>query len=234
MDVVLIPGFWLGADSWRDVVPVLNDAGHTVHALTLPGLDPASTDRGRIGLADQVSAVVATVDALPGPVVLVGHSGGGSVASLAADRRPEHVWQVVYVDSGPLGEGGNINDSLPELDGEVPLPDWSAFDESELRDLTNELRARFRDEAVPEPARVARDRAHLTNVRRYDVPSTIVASTMPAAQLGELIASGHPYVAEFGRMRRRAILDLPTGHWPQFTKPRELGEAIVRALAERP
>jgi len=232
--VVLIPGFWLGADSWRDVVPVLKEAGHTVHALTLPGLDPASTDRSRIGLADQVSAVVATVDALPGPVVLVGHSGGGSVASLAADRRPEHVWQVVYVDSGPLGDGDNINDSLPEVDGEVPLPEWAAFDESELRDLTEELRARFLRDAVAEPARVTSDRAHPTSVRRYDVPSTIIGCTMLADQLNELVESGHPYVAEFGRMRRRTIIDLPTGHWPQYTKPRELGEAIVRALAERP
>ena len=74
--------------------------------------------RAGIGLADHIAAVVRLVDGLEDPVVLVGHSGGGAVIHAVADARPERIARNVYVDSGPLGEGGSINDELPvEGDG---------------------------------------------------------------------------------------------------------------------
>lgn len=42
--------------------------------------------------------------------------------------------------------------------------------------------------------------------------------------------AGHPFTAELARIRDVDYIDLPTGHWPQFTKPRELGEAILKAV----
>lgn len=234
MDVVLIPGFWLDATSWDRVTPPLEAAGHTVHPLTLPGLESKDSDRSAIGFADHVAAVVSAIDALPGQVALVGHSGGGSIASVAADARPDRVAQVIYVDSGPISEGGSINDSLAAVDGEVPLPDWSDFDESDLAGLTEELRAEFRERAIPEPARVTSDAARLTDGRRYDIPCTAISCTLPREVFERLMAEGHPYVAEFARMKRRRIVELPTGHWPQFSRPIELGEAIAAALADAP
>ena len=62
MDIILIPGFWLGASSWSEVAPALEQAGHRVRALTLPGLESADADRSDIGLRDQVDAVIAAVD----------------------------------------------------------------------------------------------------------------------------------------------------------------------------
>src|SRR4051794_30838140 len=120
MDIILIPGFWLDGSSWGEGAPALEEAGHRVDALTLPGLESADGDRGGIGLRDHVDAVVAAVDAAGGPVVLVGHSGGGAIAHAAADARPDRVARVVYVDSGPLGDGGAINDELPARNGEGP------------------------------------------------------------------------------------------------------------------
>lgn len=58
-------------------------------------------------------------------------------------------WRVVYVDSGPLGDGGVINDELPAANGEIPLPDWAAFEEQGLVGLDDELRERFRRIAIP-------------------------------------------------------------------------------------
>jgi pimeloyl-ACP methyl ester carboxylesterase len=46
-----------------------------------------------------------------------------------------------------------------------------------------------------------------------------------------LMAKGHPYTAELARVHDAKLVDLPTGHWPQFTKPAELGAALVKALA---
>ena len=226
-----MPGFWLDASSWDDVVPVLEAAGHRTHALTLPGTESRDADRSGIGLRDHVDAVVAVVDRLEPGVVLVGHSGGGAIAYAAADARPDRVARVVYVDSWPLGPGRCINDGFAAEDGGVPLPDWSAFGEDELRELDEEKRAAFRARAVPTPARVPSDPQQLTDERRYDVPATIIACESPSAALREWMAQGEPALAELAKVRDVTWFDLPTGHWPQFTRPEELGRLLAAAVA---
>jgi pimeloyl-ACP methyl ester carboxylesterase len=230
MDVILIPGFWLDASSWGQIPQVLERAGHHVRALTLPGLESGDTDRRSIRLRDHVDAVVAEIDDVDGSVALVGHSGGGAIAHAAADARPDRIARVVYVDAGPLGAGQSINDQLPVVDGEIPLPDWSEFGEEDLRDLDENLRDAFRARAVPQPAAVATDPQVLTDERRYDVPATIIACGFSSDQLRGWIAEGHPYVAELAAMHDVEYVDLPTGHWPQFTRPEELGRAILAAI----
>lgn len=230
MDIILVPGFWLDASSWSEVTPPLVAAGHRVHPLTLPGLESKDAPRAGIGLRDHIDAVVAAVDAVEGPVVLVGHSGGGAIIHGAVDARPDHVTRAVYVDSGPLGEGGVINDGLPAEGDEVPLPPWEGFEDADLTDLNEELRAAFRARAIPEPRGVTSDRQHLHDERRYNVPATVIACEFPSSLLIEWMDSGHPFVAELSRIRDVEYMDLPTGHWPQFTKPAELGQAILAAV----
>jgi pimeloyl-ACP methyl ester carboxylesterase len=233
MDIILIPGLWLDGSSWDEVVPALERAGHRTHALTLPGMESKDADRSEITLRDHVDAVVEVIDSFDpadGKVVLVGHSGGGAIAHAAVDARPDRVARLVYVDSGPLGDGGLINDELPAENGEVPLPDWSLFGEEDLVDLDDELRAAFRERAIPSPARVARDAQQLSDERRYDVPATVIACEFSSAMLRDWIEQGHPYVRELAKMRDVEYIDLPTGHWPQFTRPEELGRAILASV----
>jgi len=230
MDIILVPGFWLDASSWSEVAPPLAAAGHRLHPLTLPGLESAGAPRAGIGLRDHIDAVVAAIDALDAPVVLVGHSGGGAIIHGAVDARPGRVARAVYVDAGPLGEGGTINDELPAEGDEVPLPPWDFFEETDLVDLDDELRDAFRARAVPQPRGVACDRQHLTDERRYDVPVTVIACEFPSAALADWIKEGHPFVAELGRIREVEFVDLPTGHWPQFTRPAELAATILAAV----
>jgi pimeloyl-ACP methyl ester carboxylesterase len=230
MDIILVPGFWLDASSWSEVTPPLAAAGHRVHPLTLPGLESADAPRSGIGLRTHIEAVVAKIDTLDAPVVLVGHSGGGAIIHGAVDARPDRVVRAVYVDSGPLGEGGVINDELPARGEEVPLPPWDLFEAEDLVGLDDELRAEFRARAVPQPRGVAVDQQQLHDERRYEVPVTVIACQFPSSLLAEMIEGGHPYVAELGRIRNVEYVDLPTGHWPQFTRPAELGAAILAAI----
>ncbi|WP_104060284.1 alpha/beta fold hydrolase [Arthrobacter sp. 4R501] len=230
MDIILVPGFWLDASSWEKVTPALAAAGHTPHPLTLPGLESVDARRGGITLKDHIAAVVDVLDGLDGKAVLVGHSGGGAVIHGVADARPDRVARNIYVDSGPLGEGGVINDGLPTEGDDVPLPPWDGFDDADLVDLTDELRASFRARAIPEPRGVAHGRQRLHDVRRYDVPATVIACQFPSSLLPEWIDAGHPFTAELARIRDVEYVDLPTGHWPQFTKPVELGQAILAAV----
>jgi len=230
MDVILIPGFWLDASSWERVTPVLAETGHRLHPITLPGLEAVDAQRAGIGLADHIAAVVALIDRLDAPVVLVGHSGGGSIAHGAVDARPDRVAKVVYVDAGPPAPGDVINDQLPVVDGEVPLPDWSEFMDEDLVDLDDALRAEFRARAIPEPLGVAQDPIVLTDERRYDVPITVIACEFPSVILREAIDAGQPWVRELAAIAEVEYVDLPTGHWPQFTKPVQLGQAIASVL----
>ena len=231
MDVILIPGFWLNAASWDGVVPALAAAGHRVRALTLPGLASIDDHRAGLGLADHVAAVVEAIDEAEASVALVGHSGGGAIAHAAVDARPDRVARVVYIDSLPLGDGDLINDELPVVNGEIPLPDWSVFQEEDLTDLDDRLRERFRAVSIPEPVGVATDRQVLRDPRRYDVPITVITCEFPVTMLRELMTKGHSYTAELAKVNDARLVDLPTGHWPQFTTPVELGAAIVAALA---
>jgi pimeloyl-ACP methyl ester carboxylesterase len=233
MDIILIPGFWLDGSSWDEVVPALKQAGHRTHALTLPGMESRDADRSEITLRDHADAVVGRIDSLDpasGKVVLVGHSGGGAIAHAAVDARPGRVARVVYVDTGPLGDGGVINDELPTANGEVPLPDWSLFDDEDLVDLDDGLRTAFRERAIPTPVHVASDPQRLSDERRYDVPVTVIACEMPTASVREWIEQDHPYVRELAKIRDVSYVDLPTGHWPQFTRPEELGQAILASI----
>jgi pimeloyl-ACP methyl ester carboxylesterase len=232
MELVLIPGLWLDGSSWDEVVPVLRHAGHHAHALTLPGMESKHADRSAITLRDHVNVVVDVIDSFDpanGKVVLVGHSGGGAIAHAAVDARPDRVARVVYVDSWPLGAGNVINDAFPAANGEVPLPDWSLFDEEDLVDLEAEMRAAFRERAIPSPEHVARDPQQLSDERRYDVPATVIACEFPSAMLRRWMAE-EPSLQELAKLRDVNYIDLPTGHWPQFTRPEQLGRAILASV----
>jgi pimeloyl-ACP methyl ester carboxylesterase len=102
---VLIPGACHGAWCYDDLAQRLRAAGHEVHALTLAGLGEGDSPVG-VNLEthiDQVAEVVRGLD----DVVLVGHSYGGMVVSGVADRLPEHIDSVVYLDALVPRDGEN-------------------------------------------------------------------------------------------------------------------------------
>lgn len=232
--VILVPGFWLDASSWDDVLPPLEHAGHRVVPITLPGLEAADADRTGIGLADHVAAVVAEVDRHDEPVVLVGHSGGGVVAWCALDARPDRVSRVVYVDSGPLPAGQAVNAALPADGDDVPLPDWDVFRADGSRDLDgldDAALAAFRARAVPHPRGAAHDPVVLSDDdRRYAVPATLISTTFTRAEIDACLEQGVPHFAELPRHTALTIVELPTGHWPQLSRPVDLATVLLATL----
>lgn len=227
MQVILLPGFWLDASAWDPVLPAIRAAGHDPLPVTLPGLAPADPN---VGLRDQIDHVVALVDAAAGPVALVGHSGGGAVAHGVVDARPDRITTVVYVDSLPLGDGGLINDGFDAVDGMVPLPDRSVFDDESVVGMDDAVWRAFAARALPIPEKVATERQVLSDPRRFHVPITVITCELPEQTVRDLLAGGHPYVAELASVTTVDIVELPTGHWPMFTQPEELTRLIVAAL----
>jgi pimeloyl-ACP methyl ester carboxylesterase len=232
MDIILVPGLWLDGSSWEQVVLALEAAGHRAHPLTLPGMESKDADRSRITLRDHVDAVVDAIDA-SGPdekVVLVGHSAGCGIAYAAVDARPDRVARAVYVGGFPTGDGDALVDGFAAENGEIPLPDWSDFGEEDLADLDEQARVAFRERSIPSPEHVTRDPQRLSDERRHDVPVTAVATEYTTDMLRDWIAGGAGPVREFTKLRDVEYVDLPTGHWPQFTRPDDLARTILAAV----
>jgi pimeloyl-ACP methyl ester carboxylesterase len=229
--IILVPGLWLDASSWSQVVPHLEAAGHSITAITLPGMNAADADRSSVTLQDHVDAVVAAIDAAStDSVVLVGHSAGCGLVHAAVDARPDRVATAMHIGGFPTPDGQPPVDGLSVIDGEVPLPDWRAFDESDLTDLDDRALELFRDRAIPSPARVTTDPQRLSDDRRYQVPTVAVCSEYTSEMLRDWIDQDMPPVQEFARMRHLTYVDLPTGHWPQLTRPQELAQVILDAI----
>lgn len=229
MDILLVPGLWLDASSWDDVIPVLEAAGHRVQPLTMPGVGAAASDAADIGISDWVDAVVAELDALDSPAVLVGHSGGGNVVWAAAEARPEKVARVVFVDTVPPPDGAQISE-FEIVDGVIPFPGWDFFDDEDVADLDHDTRVRTAPLTRSVPARVPTDPLPLRGDGRYGVPVTILSGGMDDPTFRQVITQWGPYAAEFEAIEDAEIVRLGTGHWPQFSKPRELAQAIVAAV----
>jgi pimeloyl-ACP methyl ester carboxylesterase len=229
--IVLVPGFWLGAWAWDEVAAALRADGHDVTALTLPGLESADADRSAIGASDHVDAICEAVSAADAPVVLAVHSGSGFSGYAASDRVPERIAAMVYVDSAP-GKGAMD----PEFgDDELPLPAAEKLAaEENLDGLTEEQLDTFRQRAVPQPGRVLREDVELTNDARLDVPSTVICTGAPSEQVKEWAKEGYSFLAGLPELRDVTWVDLPTSHWPMWSRPQELAEIIGNVAKAHP
>ncbi|MBL8336423.1 MAG: alpha/beta hydrolase [Rhodoferax sp.] len=100
-DFLLVHGAWHGAWCWRAVVPALVQAGHRVHALTLTGLgERAHLLHAGIDLQTHIQDVAQAIEAEEmQQLVLVGHSYAGMLVTAIADRMPERLSHLVYVDA---------------------------------------------------------------------------------------------------------------------------------------
>jgi pimeloyl-ACP methyl ester carboxylesterase len=220
--IILVPGFWLGAWAWDEVASALRADGHDVTALTLPGLESIHVDRSSIGLAHQVDAIAEAVKTAGGPVVLAVHSGTGFSGYVASDRVPEQIAAMVYVDTAP-----GIPPLDPDFDGVEKPMSWEELSaEENLDGLSEEQLETFRQRAVPEPGGVLRDTVELTNEARLDIPSTVIATGYTSEQYKESAEEGYAWLAGLKEVRNITWVDLPTSHWPMWSRPKELAGII--------
>ena len=221
--IILVPGFWLGAWAWDEVAGLLRADGHDVTALTLPGLESKDADRSAITLTTHVDAIVAAIEAAGPPVVLVLHSASGFSGYAASDRVPEKIAAMVYVDTAP-GKGALD----PELEGDKPFV-WSEIEEGENLDgLSEAQKETMQQRAVPVPGGVLRESIELTNDARRDIPSTLIATGFTSEDYRKYAAEEPvmSWLAGIPELRNATWIDLPTSHWPMWSKPKELAEII--------
>ena len=234
--IILIAGHWLGAWAWDEVLEHLNTDHARTIALTLPGLDGDDPERATKTLDDQAAAILDLFARLgvsaDQPAIIVAHSGANFPVSLVLDRHPELVRRVVWVDSGPVAPGSIFAPDLPEELAELPLPPFDVLSQqASLEGLSAEVLERFRARAVPEPGPVLRQPIELNNDARRTVRTTLICCSLPSEQMLELARAGHPMFSEVTNLEHLDVIDLPTGHWPMWSRAGDLAQAIQSAAS---
>ena len=234
---VLVHGAWASAWVWRDVIPLLTASGHTATAPTLTGLGE------RVHLASpEVSLETHVQDVLNHlffedvtGVTLVGHSYGGMVISGVADRMPERIRHLVYLDAFLPRNGESIMD-LNKGEGEMTLNLADGWKLSPRR-LPRDVNA-----PAPTPAEEWR-RARTAPMPLHTMDRPLVLSqpleqrpfsrtyVKASADLMPPAGMGNPAfwrAAEFARRDPSwQYLELPTTHNVPVTMPAELTQILL-------
>lgn len=241
---VLIPGFWLGGWAWRTVAELLRGRGHDVRTMTLTGLGE------RVHLASPEITLETHIEDLLNllryedlhDVVLVGHSYAGAVVvPSVADRAPERIAKLVFVDSGPMPNGmcqaefGSPEEQVrnAELvdqlgDGwRLPPPRWVELGAG-VPGLTPADIDRLEALSVPQPWATATTPLKLTGAWE-EIPRLAVLSSFTAQQALDM-AAAMPALRHMTDSNW-TFEELPTWHWPMFTRPTDLAN-ILHAIGE--
>jgi pimeloyl-ACP methyl ester carboxylesterase len=244
---VLVHPAWFGGWCWKKVAPVLRARGHDVYTPTLTGLgERAHLARPEVGLGTHIEDVVNVVkyEDLSG-VILVGNSSGGVVITGVADRVPEQIAQVVYLDAFVPEDGQCMLDMIPpdrrpametlvRTEGEgwlLPrfatapwerfVPDaWRVTDEGDLRWMLARL--------APTPFGHFREPVHRRNPAAEKLPRTYI----------RCLQWPHVGFDRYADTARRTAgwhcRELAAPHLPYITHPREVVELLLEAAAQGP
>jgi len=218
---VIVHGAWGGGWAFRRVEELLRARGHNVYRPTLTGLGERSHLAGpHVGLATHVEDVVNVLlfEDLR-DVVLVGHSYGGMVITGVADRVPERVRSLVFLDALVPNDGESVLAALGtraawvkqmERDG-LLVPPWVRADQPPPKD-------------VPHPLKSFTDPVSYKNEAAKRLPATYILTVEAGAKTDDFDAQ-----AERARARGWTVLRMQADHNPQRTAPEALVELLDKA-----
>lgn len=222
-DFVLVAGAWLGAWAWAEVADGLPGA----RPLTLSGL--AGEQGASADLETQVADVVGEVERLDlRDVVLVGHSYSGIPVGQAALRIGDRLRRLVLVDASVPVDGRSFLDGwdsagvrreIEANGGSWPPPPAGEF---AGQGLTQEQIARIVAGATAHPGATLTEPAVLAG-SLAELPVTYVKCLLDGEEVP-------PPVAELLKSPSWDLRRMDTGHWPMFSRPRELAR-LLREVA---
>ncbi|TXS52043.1 alpha/beta hydrolase [Streptomyces sp. t39] len=249
---VLVSEAHTGGWIWREVAVRLRESGHTAHPVTLTGMgDPQRPAGPDTDLETHIEDVVRAVDALhSADVVVVGHGYGIHPVLGAADRRPGRIARVVHLDAGLPRDGDPPLVLVPDeqvrerlaadaadtgaAEGGarlVPPPEPGAWHRWGSTDgIPAEALDRLAELAAPQPAATLTRPLHRSGTASAP-PTTGVLCTGNGSSIALV-----EHVVSLGDPRMQALtepgvtfFELPTGHWPMLSVPRELARVLEEA-----
>jgi len=235
---VLVHGAWHGAWCWRRVVDLLQAQGHRVHALTLTGVgERAHLLSPDIHLITHIQDVVGAIDneELQG-VVLVVHSYAGMVGTGVADRIPERLRHLVYVDAvvPKPGEAWSATHASATREARLnaaranPLYSFPPPG-PELFGLVGEDAAWVARRQTPHPGHPYSDVLDFDPARVARVPRTYIHCTRPSLATIDAIwpRVNDPKFWGGHWLPGSRRMELATGHDPMISAPEELTEVLL-------
>ena len=225
---VLVHGGFYGGWGWAQVARLLRTAGHEAFTPTLTGLgERAHLANPDIGLNTHVQDIMGVLECEDlQEVILVGHSYGSMVVTGVAERVPERLSRLVYVDTIIPEDGQTWNDLLGP---EVTRP---------LIDLMNEKGDGWRTPLLtpdwkpprwqPHPYKTTTDPIEISNPDAVPIPRAYIHC--PARLNKGLLAPFWPRIDQFAEKVKQKgwwYRSLPTGHAPMLAMPKELADLLL-------
>lgn len=241
---VLVHGAWAGGWVWKSLTACLDERGFNVLAPDLPGCGARLGDPAEASLDHCVADLKGQLEDIDGPLLLVGHSGGGAVVTQLAEAICERVVGVVYLAGMMLPSGTSFGEVVAEMLGEYPEASGiGPF-------LTWEPDGKV--SSVPGPA--------IREIFLQDVSESVARQAIP--RFGPQAEGSRVLVPQwtpdrFGRLPRlyveacqdrsvvlpvqrrmqalvpgARVMSLDTGHVPQVAAPEAVADALAEFVAE--
>jgi pimeloyl-ACP methyl ester carboxylesterase len=220
--IVIVHGAWGGSWAFRKVEALLRDKGFNVYRPQLTGLgERVHLAKPDVGLSTHVDDVVNTIlfEDLH-DIILMGHSYGGMVITGVADRVPDRIRRLVYVDAFVPNDGesvqtltGTRGDWIKSMiKGDFIVPSWVKPDQPLPHD-------------VPQPLKTFTEPIALKNKAALKVPATYLLTVDAGKE-----ASKDDFWAQAERAKARGwpVEQLTADHNAQWSAPEALVEMLAR------
>lgn len=242
--VVLIHGAWQGSWVWTRLAPLLDARGLNVIAVDLPGNGSDDTRPEAVTLDLYVGHIGEAIADTSGPIILVGHSGGGLTATAAAERYRERIAGVVYVAGMMLPSGMSFGDLLADMhaaekglvgigpflirspDGVSTSVPMEAAADIFLSDMPRDEALQLVRRLTPQP-KGGREVAARWTPRRY---GTLPRLYVECANDRSVALTLQRRMQDLVPGARRVTLE--TGHAPQVSAPQVLADALLPFLLQ--
>jgi pimeloyl-ACP methyl ester carboxylesterase len=228
LTIVFVHGAWGGGWSFHKVEPLLEAAGHTVYRPTMTGLGERFHLAGpEVDLSTHIEDIINLLEfERLEDVVLVGHSYGGMVAAGVAERAPQRIAKLVYLDAIVPENGesvmGLFGDAIDRMasrggNGYEPwqlVPRW--VEEGELPPVD-----------VPQPERTFTEPIVIDNPAAESIPTVFILTV----EAGKETDDFDPF-ADRARSRGWKVVEMAGSHNPHWYQPEAFVDLFLQVASE--
>jgi pimeloyl-ACP methyl ester carboxylesterase len=241
--IVLVHGLWGGGWSWRKIIPLLRSAGHDVHATTGTGVgDRVHLAGPAVDLDTHITDVANVLEFEDlTEVTLVGWSYGGMIITGVAERVPERLAGLIYLDALVPADGQSSYDAEQSSE-DVPAADRAAAETAGMPGFlvvdpyAGWLGSLVRDPAdrewlltklVPQPLATYTQPIRVGNPAAAAIPRAFILCTEGKDAVGDPFATTASQVRSAPGWRYR---ELAENHLAPINAPQATAEALLSLL----